>query len=143
MAIVPIAGAKGSTGVTTAALLAGAVWSKRRYPPVVMECDPGGGDIAALYDLEVIPGIVSLAAELERSGDVDPTRAAELITSHAQTLAGGLRVVVAPTSPEELRLPLERLAEDLPSSVRANSTSSSTAGGWSRPACASGRQRCG
>ena len=114
MAVVPFAGLKGSEGTTTASLLAGAVWSKRRGTPVVVECDPGGGDIAALYDLEVIPGIVSLAAELERGEDIAPARATELVTPHTQSLPGGLRVVVAPTSPEEMRLPLQRLADDLP-----------------------------
>ena len=114
MAVVPFAGLKGSDGVTTACLATGAMWPPRRGSPVVVECDPGGGDIAALYDLEVIPGVVSLAAELERGEDVAPARATELVTPHTQTLPGGLQVVVAPTSPEETRLPLERLADDLP-----------------------------
>ena len=113
MAVAPFVGLKGSSWVTTACLDAGAMWPAQRGAPIVIECDPGGGDIAALYDLEVMPGIVSLAAELERGG-VDPGRADELIAAHAQHLPGGLRVVVAPTSPEEVRLPLERLAQDLP-----------------------------
>ena len=114
MGIVPVAGVKGSPGITTAALVCAAVWPERRGAPLVIECDPGGGDVAARFGLEVIPGVVSLAAELERGGDVDAARAVELIGPHAQGLPGGLGVVVAPTSPEEMRLPLERLAEDLP-----------------------------
>src|ERR1019366_8092105 len=50
--------------------------------------------------LEVIPGVVSLAAELERSGPAGP---GEQVGGHTQELPGGLRVLVAPTSPEELR----------------------------------------
>ena len=78
---------------------------------MVVECDPGGGDVAARFGLEVIPGVVSLAAELERFGPAGP---GDQVGGHTQELPGGLRVLVAPTSPEEMRLPLDRLAEDLP-----------------------------
>ena len=111
MDIVPLIAAKGSVGVTTAALTLAAVWPEGRGAPVVVECDPGGGDVAARFGLEVIPGVVSLAAELERFGPAGP---GDQVGGHTQELPGGLRVLVAPTSPEEMRLPLERLAEDLP-----------------------------
>ena len=111
MEIVPLVAAKGSVGVTTAALTLAAVWPEGRGAPVVVECDPGGGDVAARFGLEVIPGVVSLAAELERFGPAGP---GDQVGGHTQELPGGLRVLVAPTSPEEMRLPLERLAEDLP-----------------------------
>ncbi len=114
MDIVPLVAAKGSVGVTTAALTLAAVWPEGRGAPVVVECDPGGGDVAARFGLEVIPGMVSLAAELERSGPADPADSGDQVGGHTQELPGGLRVLVAPTSPEEMRLPLERLAEDLP-----------------------------
>jgi hypothetical protein len=109
--IVPFVAVKGSVGVTTAALTLAAVWPDGRGAPVVVECDPGGGDVAARFGLEVIPGVVSLAAELERFGPAGP---GDQVGGHTQELPGGLRVLVAPTSPEEMRLPLERLAEDLP-----------------------------
>jgi len=67
VAIVPLVAAKGSAGVTTAALTLAAVWPEGRGAPLVVECDPGGGDVAARFGLGVIPGVVSLAAELERS----------------------------------------------------------------------------
>ena len=111
MDIVPFVAVKGSVGVTTAALTLAAVWPEGRGAPVVVECDPGGGDVAARFGLEVIPGVVSLAAELERFGPAGP---GDQVGGHTQELPGGLRVLVAPTSPEEMRLPLERLAEDLP-----------------------------
>ena len=111
MDIVPFVAVKGSVGVTTAALTLAAVWPDGRGAPVVVECDPGGGDVAARFGLEVIPGVVSLAAELECFGPAGP---GDQVGGHTQELPGGLRVLVAPTSPEEMRLPLERLAEDLP-----------------------------
>ena len=116
MDIVPLVAAKGSVGVTTAALTLAAVWPDGRGAPVVVECDPGGGDVAARFGLEVIPGVVSLAAELERFGPAGP---GDQVGGHTQELPGGLRVLVAPTSPEEMRLPLERLAEDLPRLAQA------------------------
>ena len=119
MDIVPLLAAKGSMGVTTAALTLAAVWPDGRGAPVVVECDPGGGDVAARFGLEVIPGVVSLAAELERSGPADPLGPGDQVAGHTQELPGGLRVLVAPTSPEEMRLPLDRLAEDLPRLAQA------------------------
>ena len=119
MAIVPLVAAKGSAGVTTAALTLAAVWPEGRGAPLVVECDPGGGDVAARFGLGVIPGVVSLAAELERSGPADPADCGNQVGGHTQELPGGLRILVAPTSPEEMRLPLERLAEDLPRLAQA------------------------
>jgi len=119
VAIVPLVAAKGSAGVTTAALTLAAVWPEGRGAPLVVECDPGGGDVAARFGLGVIPGVVSLAAELERSGPADPADCGNQVGGHTQELPGGLRILVAPTSPEEMRLPLERLAEDLPRLAQA------------------------
>ena len=119
MAIVPLVAAKGSVGVTTTALTLAAVWPEGRGAPLVVECDPGGGDVAARFGLGVIPGVVSLAAELERSGPADPADCGNQVGGHTQELPGGLRILVAPTSPEEMRLPLERLAEDLPRLAQA------------------------
>ena len=86
MEIVPIVAAKGSVGVTTAALTLAAVWPEGRGAPVVVECDPGGGDVAARFGLEVIPGVVSLAAELERSGPADPADSGDQLGGHTQEI---------------------------------------------------------
>jgi hypothetical protein len=91
----------------------GAVWPERRPTPIVVECDPAGGDLAARFGLEVTRGVVSLTVALEREHDVAVAADRNPLLEHAQQLRGGLHVVVAPTSPEEMRLPLDRLAEDL------------------------------
>jgi MinD-like ATPase involved in chromosome partitioning or flagellar assembly len=113
VALLPLCSVKGAPGVTTAACALGAVWPERRPTPIVVECDPAGGDLAARFGLDVTPGVVSLTVALEREHDVAAAADRNPLLDHAQQLRGGLQVVVAPTSPEEMRLPLERLAEDL------------------------------
>jgi MinD-like ATPase involved in chromosome partitioning or flagellar assembly len=113
VALLPLCSVKGAPGVTTAACALGAVWPERRPTPIVVECDPAGGDLAARFGLEVTRGVVSLTVALEREHDVAAAANRNPLLEHAQQLRGGLQVVVAPTSPEEMRLPLDRLAEDL------------------------------
>jgi hypothetical protein len=113
VALLPLCSVKGAPGVTTAACALGAVWPQSRPVPIVVECDPAGGDLAARFGLEVTRGVVSLTVALEREHDVAPAANRNPLLEHAQQLRGGLHVVVAPTSPEEMRLPLDRLAEDL------------------------------
>ncbi len=113
MALLPLCSVKGAPGVTTAACALGAVWPHGRPAPIVVECDPAGGDLAARFGLEVTRGVVSLTVALEREHDVAVAADRNPLLEHAQQLRGGLHVVVAPTSPEEMRLPLDRLAEDL------------------------------
>jgi len=113
VALLPLCSVKGAPGVTTAACALGAVWPQGRPAPIVVECDPAGGDLAARFGLEVTRGVVSLTVALERGHDVAVAADRNPLLEHAQQLRGGLHVVVAPTSPEEMRLPLDRLAEDL------------------------------
>jgi MinD-like ATPase involved in chromosome partitioning or flagellar assembly len=113
VALLPLCSVKGAPGVTTAACALGAVWPHGRPTPIVVECDPAGGDLAARFGLEVTPGVVSLTVALEREPNPATAAGRSPLLEHAQQLRGGLRVVVAPTSPEEMRVPLDRLAEDL------------------------------
>jgi MinD-like ATPase involved in chromosome partitioning or flagellar assembly len=113
VALLPLCSVKGAPGVTTAACALGAVWPQERPAPIVVECDPAGGDLAARFGLEVTRGVVSLTVALEREHDVAAPSDRNPLLEHAQQLRGGLQVVVAPTSPEEMRVPLDRLAEDL------------------------------
>jgi len=112
--LLPLISVKGSPGVTVSAIALGAAWPAGRPPALVVECDPAGGDVAARFGLSLDPGLVSLAVALQREEDVSPALVRDLLRRHSQELRGGLRVVVAPSAPEEMRHPLERLAEDLP-----------------------------
>ncbi len=100
MALLTFASAKGSPGVSTAALLVGALWPRES---VVVEADPSGGDVAlrmpsssgALLDPQT--GLSSLVAAGRKSLH------SGLVDSHSQSIVGGQRVLLGPSSPEQAR----------------------------------------
>jgi hypothetical protein len=89
MTLIALCSLKGSPGVTTAALGLAARWPSGEQP-VVVECDPAGGDLLARFRLETSPGLVSMAAAARRSTEPG------LVWQHTQRLPGGLPVVVGP-----------------------------------------------
>lgn len=103
MAVVALASVKGSPGVTAAALALAGVWPGQR--PVLIECDPAGGDLAPHLGLPTTPGLVSLAAAVRRSSDVGE------VWRHVGTVPGGLAVVVAPMGAEQAGVTVRALAE--------------------------------
>ncbi|NUP46289.1 MAG: chromosome partitioning protein [Catenulispora sp.] len=90
---------------TTTALALGATWPGGATV-VVVEADPSGGDVAAVFGLEREPDLVSLSAAARTRHDV------QLLTEHAQALPGGLRVVAAPPGAEQATGALGVLARD-------------------------------
>ncbi|MFF1676120.1 MinD/ParA family protein [Streptomyces sp. NPDC058256] len=94
MTLVALCSLKGSPGVTTAALGMAARWPSGEHP-VVVECDPAGGDLLARFRLETSPGLVSLAAAARRGAEPG------LVWQHTQRLPGGLPVVAGPARPEQ------------------------------------------
>ncbi|WP_282794103.1 hypothetical protein [Streptomyces sp. CC224B] len=112
MALVALCSLKGSPGVTTTALGLAAGWPAGDAP-VVVECDPAGGDLLARFRLDLSPGLVSLAAAARRATDPD------LLWQHTQRLPGGLRVVVGPPGAEQARAALEQLTHDGGTTVRS------------------------
>jgi MinD-like ATPase involved in chromosome partitioning or flagellar assembly len=98
VALVTIASAKGSPGVTTTALALAALWPR---PVVLAECDAAGADIplrmAAVDGGVVDPdrGLLSLAAA-GRKG-LTP----ELVLAHTQQIIGGLDVLAGARIPEQ------------------------------------------
>ncbi len=99
MALVALASAKGSPGVTTAGLVLGALWPRQ---VLLAECDPSGSDVAIRMTapggapLNSDRGLVSLAAA-SRKGLGD-----DVIHSHSQQLDGGLDVLLGVRSPEQV-----------------------------------------
>jgi len=88
MTLLAVVSAKGSPGVTTCSCLIGAVWPRRDV--LVVECDPGGGDLALRFGLSVRTGLASyLFARRDQVFDPD-------IGMHVQRLPGGLGVLVGP-----------------------------------------------
>lgn len=98
MSLITIASAKGSPGVTTAALLFGALWPR---PCVVAECDAAGADIALRMPsqqgqpLDPQAGLVALSAAGRKAMHPD------LIAQHTQRIVGGLGVLTGVSMPEQ------------------------------------------
>lgn len=119
--LVALCSVKGSPGVTTAAVAMAACWP-RGDRPVVVECDPAGGDLLARFRLDQARGLVTLAAAARRR-HADP----ELLWRHVQPLPGGLPVAAGPVGAEQARAALAeitqpdvsplRVAADQPGSV--------------------------
>jgi hypothetical protein len=98
MALVTLAAAKGSPGVTTTALVMGALWPR---PVLVAECDAAGADIPLRMPaddggvLDPDRGLLSLAAA-GRKG-LHP----QLVLDHTQHVIGGTEVLAGVRVPEQ------------------------------------------
>ncbi len=98
MALVTVAAAKGSPGVTTTALAMGALWPRQ---VLVAECDTSGADIPLRMSaedggvLDSERGLLSLAAAGRKGLNSD------LVLAHGQRVLGGLEVMVGPRVPEQ------------------------------------------
>jgi hypothetical protein len=91
MALIVVAGDKGSPGVTTSCVALAAAWPRRA---VVAECDPHGGDLvyrmAAEHGGPLDPnrGLLSIAIAARRGFE------AAALPEHLQRLPGGLELLV-------------------------------------------------
>ncbi len=96
MSLVCFASFKGSPGTTLTALATAATWPTGEYRrKLLLEADPDGGVLALRYRLPAKPGLLSLAAATRHG--LNP----EQLWDHAQTLPGGLPVVLGPEGPEQ------------------------------------------
>ncbi|GAA3838225.1 hypothetical protein GCM10022403_083400 [Streptomyces coacervatus] len=102
MTLIAIGSLKGSPGATTLALGLASRWPTG-YRPVVVECDPAGGDLVARFRLALEPGLVSLAAAARR------TESSDLLWQHTQQLPGELRVVAGPPGADQAHAALTQL----------------------------------
>lgn len=93
MPLIALASIKASPGVTTTALALAAAWPEQDR--LLLETDPGGGDLGPWLGLPPAPGLVGLAAAGRHNHDGGS------VWDHAQQIADGLRVVVAPVGAEQ------------------------------------------
>ena len=93
MPLIALASVKASPGVTTTALALAAAWPSQRR--LLLEADPGGGDLGPWLGLPPAPGLVGLAAAARHDHGSD------VLWEHAQEVAGGVHVVVAPVGAEQ------------------------------------------
>ncbi len=104
---------KGSPGVTTTTVGLAARWPAPQIP-VVIECDPAGGDLLARFRLDQRLGLVSLVAAARSGAAPD-----EALRQHSQILPGGLRVVAGPAGAEQAHVAVTEIARTDPSPLRA------------------------
>ncbi|MGI9614598.1 MAG: hypothetical protein ACR2QO_16930 [Acidimicrobiales bacterium] len=96
MSLVCFASFKGSPGTTITALAAAATWpTSGNRRKLLLEADADGGTLALRYRLPTKPGLLSLAAATRHG--LTP----EQLWDHAQSLPGGLPVVLGPEGPEQ------------------------------------------
>ncbi|MBB4934409.1 hypothetical protein F4561_005229 [Lipingzhangella halophila] len=95
--IVALCSLAGAPGVSTLAVAVAAWWPTWQEPPVLVEADASGGDLADWRGLGTDVGVVSLAAQL-RATPPDAGSTGDALLRHARMLTGGLPVVVAPSS---------------------------------------------
>lgn len=110
--LIALCSLKGSPGATTTALALAARWPDPQTP-VVVECDPAGGDLAARFRHPSTPGLVSLAAAARKSSD------ASVLWQHVQRLSAGPAVIPGPIGAEQARAALGILTSRRGSVLRA------------------------
>jgi hypothetical protein len=99
MGLYAVCSAKGSPGVSTAAVALGLTWAGRA---VVADLDPAGGDLSLRYrDQEGRPldpdrGLMSLAAAVRRGSE------GVVVGEHLQAVGGRLPMLVGVTRPEQV-----------------------------------------
>jgi len=117
MPLIALASVKSSPGVTTAALALASMW-KTAERRLLLEADPGGGDLGLWLGLPADSGLAGLAAAARHGHE------AGLAWRHGRELAGGTHLVAAPAGAEQAaacvaalaaaKLPQELAAADEP-----------------------------
>ena len=92
--LIALASVKSSPGVTTIALALASAW-KTAPRRLLVEADPGGGDLGLWLGLPADSGLAGLAAAARHGHDGD------LPWRHARELVGGTHLVTAPAGAEQ------------------------------------------
>lgn len=106
MPLLAVTYVKGRPGATTTALGLTAV-APFEVRPVLVECDPAGGDLMRRHGLAAVPSVVDLAAAARNAAG-----GPEVFTSAAQSIGfrqGEVSVVVAPSGGAQSRAALPEL----------------------------------
>ena len=94
MPLIALASVKSSPGVTTTALALASMW-KTAPRRLLLEADPGGGDLGLWLGLPADSGLAGLAAAARHGHEAD------LPWRHARDLAGGTHLVTAPAGADQ------------------------------------------
>jgi hypothetical protein len=82
MGLIAVASMAGSQGVTTTALGLAACWPDAEAVPLVVECDPSGGDLAARWQLGARPGLAEVGGAAAAADQPGP----EVLAAGAQQI---------------------------------------------------------
>jgi MinD-like ATPase involved in chromosome partitioning or flagellar assembly len=104
MTAIALGSVKGAPGVTTTLLAMAAVWPTDRRL-LVAELDPDGGVLAARRGLGFEPGLVTAVAAL--------LHGAGAVRDHTQALSDSVRLLVAPSTAEQVRASVEAAGDVL------------------------------
>jgi MinD-like ATPase involved in chromosome partitioning or flagellar assembly len=130
MTVIAVCSAKHSPGATTFALALVTAWAstsdRADSPPVLVEADPSGGDLAARLGLAADPGLVSMAAAARHpTSDID-------LVGHAQPLPCGGVVILGPTNPDQAEAAVATLASRLSGGLGERGRGVIDLGRWGR-----------
>lgn len=115
MSVVVLASAKASPGVTTLTLAMALGWPRGESRQVrVLEADTDGGVLAARLGLHAEPNVAGLAVAGRRG------LSREILTSHEQEVAEGVRLIAAPASSEQVHVSLGVLSPNLVAALAAD-----------------------
>ena len=139
MTVIAVCSAKHSPGATTLALALVTAWASKTAradtPPVLVEADPSGGDLAARLGLGADPGLVSMAAAARHpSSDID-------LIGHAQPLPCGGMAILGPSNPDQAEAAVAALASRLSSGLGKLGCGVIDCGRWGRGSAASDAMR--
>jgi hypothetical protein len=109
MSLLSVLYVKSRPGATTTALGLAAVLPDSARP-VVVECDPAGGDLAARHGLTMSPGLVELATATRTGAAVNVGEALSRYSQHIRLRDRTVEVVVAPSGGAQTRVALSVLA---------------------------------
>jgi len=90
-----VVSAKHAPGATTTAMVLASA-ADPRLLPLVLECDPEGGDLAARTGSLFEPGMATLLDHARSGGQPD------IVDRHARSLGTGVRIVVGSTAPQRV-----------------------------------------
>ena len=109
MSLLSVLYVKSRPGATTTALGLAAVLPDSARP-VVVECDPAGGDLAARHGLTMSPGLVELATATRTAAAANVGEALSRYAQHVRLRDRDVEVVVAPSGGAQTRVALSVLA---------------------------------
>ena len=109
MSLLSVLYVKSRPGATTTALGLAAVLPESARP-VVVECDPAGGDLAARHGLTMSPGLVELATATRTGAAANIGEALSRYAQHVRLRDRTVEAVVAPSGGAQTRVALSVLA---------------------------------